>query len=48
MIVIATNNGKQNLIELLSNLNTIDFNCSVSVIDTGSTDRESIDFFGIS
>ena len=44
MIVIATNNGKQNLIELLSNLNTIDFNCSVSVIDTGSTDRESIDF----
>jgi hypothetical protein len=44
MIVIATNNGKKNLIELLSNLKSINFNCPVSIIDTGSTDQESIDF----
>jgi hypothetical protein len=44
MIIIATNNGKRNLSELLENLKEIDFSCGVCIIDTGSTDQESIDF----
>jgi hypothetical protein len=44
MIIIATNNGKQNLIELLGNLKEFSFSRKVCIIDTGSTDQESIDF----
>jgi hypothetical protein len=44
MIIIATNNGKRNLIELLENLNELDLSCKVCIIDTGSTDQESLDF----
>jgi hypothetical protein len=44
MIVIATNNGKRNLFELLENLKEFSFGRKVCIIDTGSTDPESIDY----
>jgi hypothetical protein len=44
MIVIATNNGKNHLIELLSVINVINPECGVSIIDTQSNDEETIKF----
>lgn len=44
MIVIATNNGKDLLINLLSDLENINPECGVSIIDTQSTDIESQTF----
>lgn len=44
MIIIATNNGKRNLSELLENLREFGLGRSVCIIDTGSTDQDSIDF----
>jgi hypothetical protein len=44
MIVIATNNGKKHLIELLENLNQLGIKYPVSIIDTQSTDQETVDF----
>jgi len=44
MIIIATNNGKRNLSELLENLKEFSFGRKVCIIDTGSTDPESIDY----
>ena len=44
MIVIATNNGKNHLIELLANINEINPKCGVCIIDTLSIEQESLDF----
>jgi len=44
MIVIATNNGKTYLSELLSDLERIGCNEDISVIDTQSSDAESLEF----
>ena len=41
MIVIATNNGKSLLTDLLFDLDNINPKCGVSIIDTQSTDLES-------
>lgn len=41
MIVIATNNGKKLLIDLLSDLEKINPKCGVSIIDTQSSDLDS-------
>lgn len=40
MIIIATNNGKRNLSELLENLKEFGLGRSVCIIDTGSTDQD--------
>jgi hypothetical protein len=44
MIIIATNNGKNHLKEILSVIDEINPECGVSIIDTQSSDQESIDF----
>jgi hypothetical protein len=42
MIVVATNNGKNHLIDLILSLSNL--NLDVAIIDTQSTDQDSIDF----
>jgi hypothetical protein len=44
MIVIATNNGKPYLLELLSDFQRIGVSDEISIIDTQSTDIESLEF----
>jgi len=44
MIVVATNNGKQYLMELLSDFKRIGITDEISIIDTQSTDIDSINF----
>lgn len=44
MIVIATNNGKQYLQELLSDFENIKIEDEISIIDTQSTDKDSLNF----
>lgn len=43
-IVIATNNGKSNLQELLNSLEKIQIDYNIAIIDTQSTNLESIEF----
>ncbi len=44
MIVIATNNGKQFLENLLKDIESCKFSDKISIIDTQSTDAESIEY----
>jgi GT2 family glycosyltransferase len=44
MIVIATHNGKEHLKKLLSNLESFKLDKEISIIDTMSSNKESLDF----
>jgi hypothetical protein len=44
MIVIATHNGKEYLKRLLSNLESFNLDKEIAIIDTMSSDKESLDF----
>lgn len=44
MIIIATNNGKHYLLDLLSDLERFEVKYEISVIDTQSSDQESLNF----
>lgn len=47
MIVIATNNGKEYLINLLNSLEFLEINIPISIIDTKSNNSDSLEFIDI-
>jgi hypothetical protein len=44
MIVIATHNGKNNIEKLLTNLEELEIDDDVCIVDTGSSDKEHLEF----